>query len=111
MFGNRLTSNARSTTLRRMRRTYVRRRLIALILAAAVGGLATSGISRAASDDRAPAAAARHTYVVRAGDTLWGIARRVAPGADPRAVVERLIRSNGLTSRPIVPGQRLVVPA
>lgn len=35
------------------------------------------------------------TYVVRAGDTLWGIATRLAPEADPRVLVQRLVELNG----------------
>jgi hypothetical protein len=46
---------------------------------------------------------------VRPGDTLWSIARRVAPQADPRAVVDQLQRRNGLTGGMVRPGQRLAV--
>ncbi|HTG46669.1 MAG TPA: LysM peptidoglycan-binding domain-containing protein [Actinomycetota bacterium] len=49
-------------------------------------------------------------YVVRPGDTLWGIASRVAPGTDPRVVVDRLASVNGLGGRDLVPGQVLRVP-
>jgi hypothetical protein len=53
---------------------------------------------------------ARPTTVVQPGETLWAIARRVSPGADPRATVARLARLNDLDGRPIVAGQRLVLP-
>jgi nucleoid-associated protein YgaU len=46
---------------------------------------------------------------VRSGDTLWSIARRVAPQADPRAVIDQLQRRNDLTGGMVRPGQRLVV--
>jgi LysM repeat protein len=52
------------------------------------------------------------TYVVRAGDTLWGIARRIGPPeADPRPVVDRLEALNHLAGPTIVVGQRLALPA
>ena len=50
------------------------------------------------------------TTVVQPGETLWTIARRVAPAADPRSTVQRLSDLNDLGSSPIVAGQRLVLP-
>jgi nucleoid-associated protein YgaU len=52
----------------------------------------------------------RTSYVVRSGDTIWAIARRAAPGHDPRAVVDAILESNGLDAGDLVPGQMLVVP-
>ena len=50
-----------------------------------------------------------HTvYVVRAGDTLWSIAQRVEPNADPRPLVARLAAQTG--SDTVVPGEHLVLP-
>lgn len=51
--------------------------------------------------------AAGATYVVRPGDTLWAIARRIQPAGDVRPLVARLARANGGPA--IVPGQRLVL--
>lgn len=47
---------------------------------------------------------------VRAGETLWGIANRMAPGSDPHAVVQRIVESNGLGAPSVEVGQSLVVP-
>jgi hypothetical protein len=47
---------------------------------------------------------------VREGDTLWTIARRLAPESDPRPIVDVLSTANGLDAGQIVPGQTLVVP-
>jgi LysM repeat protein len=44
---------------------------------------------------------------VRSGDTLWSIASRVAPGADPRAEVATLQRLNHLRGTALTPGQVL----
>jgi hypothetical protein len=42
---------------------------------------------------------------VRPGDTLWSIAERMAPGADPRPMVDRLQARLGSTV--LQPGQRV----
>lgn len=56
--------------------------------------------------------AASRIYVVRPGDTIWGIARRQAgPREDPRPLVDRLIHVNGLRGALIRPGQQLVLPS
>lgn len=95
---------------RRMHRTYVRRRRTAgagILLAVAL--LVGSPVARAfggSADTEGPAA----TYVVRAGDTLWSIAERLAPDRDPRAVIHEVIEVNDLGSAPIVPGQTLTLP-
>jgi len=58
----------------------------------------------------APPVVAR-TYVVQPGDTLWWIAARVAPGADPRPVIDELARTNGLQAGSLVPGQVIQLPS
>ena len=47
---------------------------------------------------------------VQAGDTLWAIAQRVAPGRDPRDVVQQLRRLNDLPSGGLQAGQQLLLP-
>jgi Tfp pilus assembly protein FimV len=54
---------------------------------------------------------ARSGYVVRQGDTLWSIAERLAPGEDPRPLVDAISAANGVDAGELVPGQTLVVPA
>ena len=56
-------------------------------------------------------APATSVVVVQPGESLWGIAQQVAPGADPREVVTSIRELNGLGDAPVVPGQSLVVPA
>ena len=46
-------------------------------------------------------------YVVQPGDTLWDIARALAPGEDPRALVHELAGTAGGAT--LEPGQRIVI--
>jgi hypothetical protein len=47
---------------------------------------------------------------VGAGETVWDVARRVAPQSDQRAVVERIRQLNGIVGSAVAPGQQLQVP-
>ncbi len=47
------------------------------------------------------------SVVVQPGDTLWALAVRADPGADPRATVERIRRLNGMPDSTVRPGQHL----
>jgi LysM repeat protein len=51
------------------------------------------------------------TLVVGTGDTLWSIAGRIAPQADPRDVVALLERANHLSGAAVQAGERLALPA
>jgi nucleoid-associated protein YgaU len=51
------------------------------------------------------------TVTVAQGDTLWTIATRRYPDADPRQKVGEIERANGLAGPVIEPGQRLKLPA
>ena len=55
----------------------------------------------------AGALAAGEAYVVQPGDTFWSIAAEVAPGEDPRPVVDRLRAANG--GNALQAGDRLVI--
>ena len=75
-----------------------------------VGGAWAGPAVRALTPDR-PVPVARSAYVVRQGDTLWSIARRVSPTGDPRTVVDALSAENGISAADLEPGQVLVVSA
>jgi LysM repeat protein len=81
--------------------------VIALVLA--LGGVAV-GRGVAAAGTLSPEAVPV-SVVVQAGETLWQIAGRIAPGVDRRVTVDQLQEANGLTGSLVVPGQSLVVPA
>lgn len=49
----------------------------------------------------------QQTVVVRDGDTLWSIARRLQPTGDVRPLVDQLVAANG--SSLVAPGDQLVI--
>ena len=48
--------------------------------------------------------------IVQPGESLWSLARRIAPDNDPRDVVAQIRRLNDLSSSELQPGQQLVLP-
>jgi LysM repeat protein len=50
------------------------------------------------------------TVTVAPGETLWDIAREVAPQADPRDTIDLLVKYNALLGVTVQPGQELRVP-
>src|SRR5215211_311699 len=77
----------------------MRARVLAIVLV-------VPGLARGDGPDRP---APRVTYVVEPGDTLWSIARRVAPDRDPRPVVDGLIEANDVRGGLQI-GQELSIP-
>ena len=70
----------------------------------------TGGVQAVASGLTAGPATA--SVVVQQGETLWEIAKRVAPEADPRATVATIRELNSLDrSATVQAGQGLIVPA
>lgn len=49
--------------------------------------------------------------VVQPGESLWQIAKAIAPDADPRETVLTIRSLNGLGDTTVVAGQSIVVPA
>jgi hypothetical protein len=84
----------------------MRARVLAIVLVVAGVLVVAPGLARGDGPDRP---APRVTYVVGPGDTLWSIARRVAPGRDPRPVVDGLIEANDVRGG-LQAGQELSIP-
>lgn len=80
-----------------------------LLGSALLAGVLVAPMASARGD--APGDASGERYVVRSGDTLWTIATELAPGRDPRLVVDALVQANHVDPGALVPGQALVVPS
>lgn len=104
----------------RVRLTRRGRVVVGALLTLAVAGiaaliwLAVAGQAEAAGPGGLGAGAgAGHSMlrvVVRPGETLWSIAMRTDPAADPRAVIQEIIDDNALRGPAIQAGQVLWVP-
>ena len=85
---------------------------VALFLLLAFAALsAVSALHNASQAGTAPTGSPTRYLTVQPGQTLWQIAEKVAPADDPRATVDRIRSLNGLDTRPVQAGQRIVVPA
>jgi LysM domain len=84
---------------------------VALAVAAALWLAAATG-AQAANHGVAPGAVYQSmtAVVVQPGQTLWSIALRAEPAADPRVVVSQIIEFNALSSDVVASGERLWVP-
>ena len=76
-----------------------------VVLAALAFGISAGGAT--ATSSSTPLA----QVTVVGGETLWGVAKQVAPNADPRDVVADIISVNRLNSADIYPGEQLSIPA
>jgi nucleoid-associated protein YgaU len=101
------TSAAVSSPVRLTRRGRVVLTLVMMVGLVVAGFTLGRGSSQAAGHSHQP----RHTVIVQAGDTLWSLAARVAPHADPRDVVAEIQSLNRIPGAVVVPGEQLVVPA
>ena len=50
------------------------------------------------------------TYTVAPGDTLWGIARVIAPEASAESTVAEIMRLNEMTSASVQPWEQIRIP-
>jgi len=106
---------ARSRALRRTPlalRYRVRRAVAVLVLGvcAAVVVVALGSLGEIARDAGPGIPTSTAQVVVQRGDTVWDIARRTVPDADPAVAAARIAELNGLHSAALRPGQILTVP-
>lgn len=96
--------------LSRMARTRVRLGRLTLTAAVAMSLVAFSAIA-VRSGESGPAPVSSRRYVVRAGDTLWEIARlQVGPRDDPRPLIHDIREINHLGTSALTPGVALLLP-
>jgi hypothetical protein len=88
----------------------VLRILVVVVMSGLIAGAALTMARRANAADGPPRPVVVAHHVVLPGETLWGIATRVAPNADPRDTVARLVEFNALTSSDLHAGQTLAIP-
>jgi len=82
--------------------------LTAALLLVFVGFTVLSGPAMSTGDAHR---AAPQSVVVASGETLWDIAQRIAPGADPRDVIAEIVDLNALSDAGAIRvGQKLFVP-
>jgi len=84
----------------------------ASLVLVALAWMAVAARAQAAVAGQPPGAVYRNlsSVVVHPGQTLWSIASRAEPTADPRIVMQQIIDLNALNGTSIEPGQRLWVP-
>jgi len=110
------TSAATPVRATRLRLTVRGRRVLALLAAlpaliALTAAMALGGGAALASLEGGAPVDSFESVIVTAGDTLWSIAEEVAPGYDPRDVVDRIARLNALNGVSVQVGQQLAIPA
>jgi LysM repeat protein len=85
--------------------------VVGVLLSVPFAAVVMVGSLSADADTTSPSGqAATGVVVVQPGESLWQIARQVAPHADPRATLTVIRDLNGLGGDTVVPGQALVVP-
>ena len=102
------TGQPRRRTSSAVRRRRALLAVIALLLIALALPLSGTGghshpTGSALAETRGPV-----VYTVQPGDSLWSIAERVDPTADPRPLVAKLAAQTG--SDTVVPGERILLP-
>lgn len=99
----------------RLRLTTRGRRVLAALAAtpavAALGIAVISGGGALASSEAGAPAGGYETVTVMSGESLWSIAQDIAPQADPRDVVDEIVRLNALGAGQVDAGQTLSIPA
>jgi nucleoid-associated protein YgaU len=82
----------------------------ALAVAGVVTGLVVAGASAAQASGPAAAHGGDARVFVQPGDTLWSIAQRTDPRADPQTIVTGIMQANHLSTAAVTVGQRIWVP-
>ena len=84
---------------------------LALLVLVAGAVLLSGGAAALAGTEGGGQQPVADRVTVQPGETLWAIAERVAPGADPRETVQEILDLNGLRTAQVQSGTALVVPS
>lgn len=95
--------------LTRRGRIVVRSAIVLALLVVVLAAVVMVGGRSAATGERGPEVSTR-TVVVHQGDTLWGIASKVAGPGEIRDLVYRIEELNSLTGPELTEGQELAIP-
>ena len=83
--------------------------LVLVLVGLLLGAFSLGRVGTQAATPR-PAGPLLEQTTVHSGESLWSVAHRVAPSADPRDVVVQLRRLNHLDGSSVQVGQQLVLP-
>ena len=82
-----------------------------MVAAFLMGSVCGSLAGKAGAGPESPRESGAEVYVVRQGDTVWGVASVLAgPEGDPRPIVDRLLEANHIQHGLVHPGDRLILP-
>lgn len=102
------TAAVRRRAARQRRVIFLRRRLV-VAAAAVCAAVALGSAFGAASSPVSSAEGAPRSVRLQPGETVWGLAAVYAPGEDPRAYVDAVLRLNDLSGAPAV-GTKIRLP-
>jgi hypothetical protein len=106
-----VSANAPLRLTRRGRAVVVVFAVIVATVVITLIGMAVAGGAQAANHGRAGAGyQGMRQIVVRPGETLWTIAARAEPSADPRLVISQIMTANLLSTTVVQAGELLWVP-
>jgi len=108
------TSRLRDTPAVPLRLTRRGRMVVAALAALLVTVISLLAASAAEATNHAPSPGAARQNLVRVvvspGQSLWSVAESTDPDQDTRAVIQRIVDLNGLSSDVLFAGQQLWVP-
>jgi len=84
--------------------------LLAVIAIPVAGVIAAAALNGGAATATLEAGEPVSVIAVPSGESLWSIAELLAPEADPREVIDDIVRFNRLPSADVQAGQALAIP-
>lgn len=107
-----MTTTTSKTPAQHVRLTTRGRALVLVALVALLFGTFSFGRanSEAASAVDTPVVPAVQQTVIQQGESLWTVARRIAPDNDPRSVIAQIQELNDMAGSQVQAGQHLLLP-